>query len=210
MSTPHVPGPDEVVLHLQTGYRQTRLNQEDLEEARDRMRHLFDEVSDIVFVFQKGEVLLENERARMLLASIGEASEALVKEIYARAGQVLRGLPVTLAWPTPSAQKHLVIHAATALRLEEGNALLVTLVDLSDAMAKTRQLEVADREERQRISRDLHDGLSQLLASLHFQARALALRKQGHARGELYRHIAELATLCAQNGRKIHHEFFEK
>ncbi|MCC5844072.1 MAG: hypothetical protein JJU05_07465 [Verrucomicrobia bacterium] len=210
MSGPHVPGPDEVVLHLQTGHRQTRLNQEDLEEARDRMRRLFDEVSDVVFVFQKGEVILENERARTLLASVGDSPDALVKEIYVKAGQVLRGLPVTLEWSTPRSNIFLVIHAASALRLEEGNGMLVTLVDLSEAMARTRQLEAADREERRRISRDLHDGLSQLLASLHFQTRALALRKQGHARETLYGNIADLATLCAHNGRQIHHEFFKK
>ena len=170
---------------------------------------MFDAVSDAVFLYQAGEIVLQNENGRSLLRSFGDRQSWLETEMYRKAGQVLRGLPVTLNQTHNDRERVLVIHSAKALRPEEGNALLVTVVDLSAALEQTATLEKASSEERRRIARDLHDGLSQLLTSLQFQARALALRKNTDPGASSYTRIAALAMVCARKGRELHREFYE-
>jgi len=209
MKLSHAMTPNQVVLRLQSGYRAAADCGESLEEIRDRLRALFDAVSDAVLLYQSGEVRLQNENACRLLDSFGEEREAMKAELYRHSAQVLRGLPVTVRREIGGRDRVLAVHSAKALRLEEGNALLVTVVDLSEAMEHTTNLEKASSEERRRIARDLHDGLSQLLASLLFQSQALAIKTSGNSAGKRYARIAALALVCARKGRQLHREFYE-
>lgn len=200
---------NQVIQRLRSTYGETQHREETLEETRDCLRQLFDAVSDAVFLYQSGQITLHNENGGQLLEAFADQRDALAAEIYRKSAQVLLGLPVTLTPALQEKRKVLVIHSAKALRLETGNALLVTVVDLSEAMANTAQLEQASSAERRRIAKDLHDGLSQLLTSLKFQSQALARRHQGSPQSETYARIAALALLCAQKGMALHHEFYE-
>lgn len=201
--------PNDVVNSLQSGYREAAVCEASLEETRDRLRRLFDAVSDAVFLFQGWEITLKNENGRRLLDSFGGRSGSVSGWLYDKAGQVLRGVPVTLRVEDAGRQRVLVIHSAKALRMESGNAMLVTVVDLTESMEQTARLERASAGERRRIARDLHDGLSQLLTSLQFQAQALAMQRGLEPGGERYVRIAELALICAGKGRELHREFYE-
>ena len=209
MISPKGLDPNDVVRYLQSGYRNTAVCEETLEETRDTLRRLFAAVSDAVFLYQAGEIVLQNENGRHLMGSFGSREPILATELYRNAGQVLRGLPVTLTLADDERRRVLVIHSAKALRLEEGNAMLVTVVDLSAAFEQTATLEKASAEERRRIARDLHDGLSQMLASLQFQAKALATQKSGNPHANAHARIAALAMVCARKARELHHEFYE-
>lgn len=75
-----------------------------------------------------------------------------------------------------------VLHNSTFLKDERGKTigLLSSIVDITERKYLEKQVLVASEEERQRIGRDLHDGVGQYLTGTAFMAKALEdkLRKR--------------------------------
>lgn len=195
--------PDRAIENLRQIYEAGVKTQEELDTIRNRYRLLFDAVSDGLFVFHQGELVLANREAGRIL----ETSESpdLCRAAYeaglrlyseekdSRAPVALQGFP------------HLLALSCTTLELEEGASYLVSITDLSPALNMSQRVEELSVRERRRIARDLHDGLSQLLSSLSFQAKALCLQAGEEQRGDLDL-IANAAQNCLRLGAKITHE----
>jgi PAS domain-containing protein len=197
--------PDEAIERLRQTYQEGLVTEEQLEITRNRLRTLFDAVSDGLLVFHKGELLLANREGQRML-NVPENRE-LSQAVYEAGLRSLRAPTDSGATPeTLERFPHLLIRSCTLLQLEEGRSYLVSVSDLSRARELSEQVEELSTQERRRIARDLHDGLSQLLSSLSFQAKALALEAHGQNVAPELERIATLADRCLKLGAGVYHE----
>lgn len=206
------PSAAESIQSLHSSFEQNVDSQEELEAIRDNLRQLFNAVSNCVFVFQEdGQLRLMNRQAQNLIDSTTTEGRALLDRIFATRKRVTEGLPVQVELIGANDRPiSLTVYSCAALNLEEGKALLFTALDLSQAMELSRKIQDGTLAERRRISRDLHDGLSQLLASLSLQAKALEIRHRHLGPEDAFARLSILASRCMQLGSEVYREFDEK
>jgi len=202
---PFLLKPDQAIDSLRQIYEAGIQTQEELEKSQNRLRTLFDAVSEGLFVYHKGELLLKNKEAQRILKQ--ENDTGLRQAIY-KAGLFnmaeraeSSNAPERLEkWP------HLLITSCTTLTLKEGLSYLITVSDLSQALQLSKDIEKRTQEERQRIARDLHDGLSQLLSSLSYQTKGLTLTHAEADHLDELEMIAQQAATCMHLGTGVYRE----
>ncbi len=184
-------------------------NQE-LERANRCRSRIFDSLADCVFVFSDETLLRGNEAARHLLEKAAEP-EALLQTIR-------RTRPAPAPSPSDWVEGRdqegeplvLRIRCRMPVRLEEGPCLLSVAEDLSWIFESEDALRTLTGRERKRIARDLHDGLSQVLTFLSFQAKALQAGARGTDSESRFAEIGVLAGECAATAGAVVREFEQK
>lgn len=202
--------PDKSIEDLRANFEAGVQTQEELQLTRARLYKLFDAVSDCVFVFQKTNILLMNEAARLLAESAEELQGSFLKMIYEKGLKTFYGLPEQFSFSLRDQEEGVfIIRSCVKLNLEEGESYLITVMDLTEATRLSQQIEYLSLNERKRISRDLHDGLSQLLSSLSLQTKALSLRYKDHPEGPSLQKLSERASKCMALGTEVYRNLDE-
>jgi signal transduction histidine kinase len=151
-----------------------------------------------------------NEEARNLLNAAETGQDRFMKTLHEKGLNTFYGLPEQFTFSIENSDPLvLVIRSCVKLKLEGGEAFLITVVDLSLATRLSKEVEYLSLNERKRISRDLHDGLSQLLSSLSLQAKALSLKYQDGPESENLQEIADRAAKCMVLGTQVYRKLDE-
>lgn len=172
--------PEKSIHELREAVERNGEIEKNLEEAQYSLRTFFDAVSDSIFVFQKKSLVLANAKAEVLMESVENTETDFLERIRTegleakRTGQSQIRLDSVLGRPL-----FLKINPGQALEWNGKEALLVSVIDQTPDIDFNKELLEAADEEKHRIGRDLHDGLSQCLASLSYQAKAIALGSGG-------------------------------
>lgn len=201
---PFLLRPEQAIERLQQIYQAGIQTEEELESTRTRLRTLFDAVSDGLFVFHRGNLKLTNREAERMM---GHNDKSPFLHAVYEAG--LRRCAARTDTPgppeSPEGFADVLVTSCTPLNLEEGRSYLIAVSDLSRARELSRHLEELSVRERKRIARDLHDGLSQLLSSLAFQAKAVSLRAKEEPEASDLARIAKAADNCLHFGAEVYH-----
>lgn len=196
------------IKRLKQAFEKGMKTQAELESVRDRLNKLFDAVSDCLWVYHKGQLFMSNQAAKRVMNELGEQQPAFRRKVYDCGMRVLSGVPEQVYEPDSESGKILLmVQSCVPVKMEDKNMYLVSAVNLSQALRNSEDIEHLTVSERKRIARDLHDGLSQLLASLSFQAKAISLKHEDKPQGEELKKIAEQAQRCVQLGAELYHDF---
>jgi two-component system nitrate/nitrite sensor histidine kinase NarX len=89
---------------------------------------------------------------------------------------------------------------------ERDRQFLSTLSDLASIAVTSAQMRESERQgailaERERIARELHDSLAQVLGAVHLRLRALGSREDAEAASAIVRELTELADVCEEGYR---------
>jgi signal transduction histidine kinase len=202
--------PDKSIEDLRENFEAGVQTQEEVQQTRARLVTLFDAVSDSVFVFQKAEILIMNEAARQLVENAAELREAFLSSIYEKGLKTFYGLPEQFTFPLKDQEEGVfIIRSCVKLNVEGGESYLITVLDLTEATRLSQQIEYLSLNERKRISRDLHDGLSQLLSSLSLQTKALSLKYKDHPDAERLQILSDRAARCVALGTEVYRNLDE-
>lgn len=197
--------PDQAIQQLSETLEAGSHTQEKIMATRDRYQRLFDAVSDSVFVFHKGELLMMNSEARTITDRTGTGQQAFQRNVYEQGLKTLHGLSQHFVFKTHDGEEMIfMVQTCTTLQLEAGECVLITLVDVTTTARLSEQVETMTWKERKRISRDLHDGLSQLLSSLALQTKALTLKHRQSDQAEPLKSIAARAARSMDLGTEIY------
>ncbi len=170
-----------------------------LEASRELGREremIFNALSDCVFLLSDRELVRANSAAREVLQS-SEAPEAIIHSLAtARAGPA----PSPGDWIQQTSGDGdpilLRIHTSLPFRLREGPARLVLAENLSWLLRSAWEFQEKTQTERRRIAKDLHDGISQILTFLTFQAEFLKEKESILETRELFERISRMAGEC--------------
>lgn len=130
--------------------------------------------------------------------------EALV-EAFVQARYRLQNYEYTLRLPG-QAERHFIVNATG--QLERGRLVYIwgSCIDISERIALEQRMVAALEQQQERIGRDLHDGLGQLLTGMRMMAENLAEQHLSHDQ-EAYcqaRRVVEFAGEAARALRELH------
>lgn len=100
---------------------------------------------------------------------------------------------------TPAAYvPHALLAAASVVAVVAFALVIFRLIAVADRRARERERQVATLAERERIARELHDSLAQVLGATHLRLRALVAQEDSCDGETLGRRLSELADICEE------------
>ena len=199
---------ETTIKHLYEQYRENLETQKNLAQAQQNLTNIFDAVSDCVFVFTNERIEFTNNEARYVIEHASDSIESIEERLLAAVKEVGSNPSARLDITALSGSNLvLLIRSHAEIVLSSGPSLIVTAENISTTIQLKQDVLTAAQQEQQRIGRDLHDGLGQLLTGLAFQAQGLSKQIDSSVIKQRAENIAHLASLCARSGNLLSRGF---
>lgn len=199
--------PEASIRRLRQTIQANTIRSREIEKVLRQHARIFDSLSDCVFIFCNEVLVRANHPARQFLESAANSEELLRKIRDARPGPA----PSSSDWINGSGPKSesllLKVRSSFPIHQREGPSRLIVAEDLSWILAEEATFRQRFGHERKQIASDLHDGLSQILTFLSFQAKSLENRAKGSEAEKRFSEIRSLAQECAGAAAAIIREF---
>ncbi len=174
-------------------------------QAARLQTHVLEALNDgILLVDANSIVRLFNPAAQQLLGSEGKPlvgkSLAEIAAPLASALQRANDAPVDLKLARGDQTAVFVECRARSLRIRHASYRLAILRDITERRTLERELIETEQRERERIGRELHDGLGQELTGLAMMLQAVATRiddREPASAGQLYEAVGIVNTMIA-------------
>jgi len=173
---------------------------ERLESTRREAGQFFASVSDCVFLFAGEKLDTANEEANKLIQQAGGSRERILRALIRLGTDHADELPVQLEFRAASGRPLFVsVRNATRFEVDGQVFQLVTAENQTAIEALEAECERIAVDERRRIGRNLHDGLSQLLTSLSLQISAQSYAEKDPRIRKEWEEILKIAQHCLRN-----------
>ena len=179
---------DTVVVHLEDVTERRRAGRE-LEESEGRLRALFASHPDVVFRMDADATFLDLHvpEANFFPWKRDELIGRTVGSFFgkdAQESQIRHNLEAIRTGNVQVFEYRLPLEDGSSLDLESrvarsgGNEVVVTVRDISDRVELERRVTVSGERERNRLGREIHDGLAQMLTGVKLLLERLEKRLQ--------------------------------
>lgn len=194
--------------------RATRMQARLLEAMSDAVL-VVDATRTIRFANRACEPLLGRSAGQLVGEPLGVLGEALATYVRRAAEVAIDGRPsppTTLVLPPPvaGAAAPVVRCRTTAMRIDRLRHDLVVLTDVTEMRRLEREVLDAERRERERLARDLHDGIGQELTGIALMLRVLAKQisaSSPECAGQVEQ-LVEAVNGLVQSSRTLTHGIF--
>ncbi len=181
------PQPSDVFCELQIDHI---LSSSRIDECNEALLDMFD-------------VDLEDIRSNNLTSLFGSKTDSILRE-FIESSYVLKNKHIDIR--TKDGPKHILMNAVGYLHKEKLMSIWISCVDITEARNVERRIIDALEDQKERIGRDLHDDVGQLLTSVRIMSQNLVDRYNDTDTldNELPKRVAYMADLAAQHMRQIY------